>query len=81
MPTSWPTASDLMSARPVSLAPDSPISAALGLMRSKGFHEIPVLRRSRLLGMITFESIARRSSRSLATKVEHLLVLPPLLAA
>ena len=80
-PIVWPTAADLMTKRPVTLAPDAPISRALGLMRARGFHEIPVLRRSRMLGMITFESIARRSSRSLATKVEHLLVLPPLFTA
>ncbi len=79
MSPSWPSATDLMSARPVTLSPESPISQALGLMRTKGFHEIPVLRRGRLVGMVTFESIARRSSRSLATKVEHLLVLPPLI--
>jgi len=78
MPASWPTAAELMTAHPVTLPPEAPISEALGLMRSHGFHEIPVLRRSRLIGMITFESIARRASRSLATKVEHLLVLPPL---
>jgi len=78
MPASWPTAAELMTAHPVTLPPEAPISEALGLMRSRGFHEIPVLRKSRLIGMITFESIARRASRSLATKVEHLLVLPPL---
>jgi CBS domain-containing protein/ribosome-associated translation inhibitor RaiA len=79
MPASWPTASDLMTARPVTLSPGAPISQALGLMRTRGFHEIPVLRRARLVGMITFETIARRSSRSLSTKVEHLLLLPPLI--
>ncbi len=79
MPSSWPSAADLMTAHPVTLSPDAPISQALGLMRTKGFHEIPVLQRSRLVGMVTFESIARRSSRSLSTKVEHLLVLPPLI--
>jgi CBS domain-containing protein/ribosome-associated translation inhibitor RaiA len=78
MPISWPTAADLMTGRPVTLPPEAPISQALGLMRSKGFHEIPVLRRGRMIGMITFESIARRSNRPLATKVEHLLILPPL---
>ena len=78
MPTDWPTAADVMTARPVTLPADAPISRALGLMRAHGFHEVPVLRRSRLLGMITFESIARRASRSPATKVEHLLILPPL---
>lgn len=81
MPAGWPTAGDLMTGRPVTLPQDAPISRALGLMRSRGFHEIPVLRRSRLIGMITFESIARRVNRALSTKVEHLLVLPPLITA
>jgi CBS domain-containing protein/ribosome-associated translation inhibitor RaiA len=78
MPSRWPTARDLMTARPSTLPHDAPIAKALGLMRGKGFHEIPVLRKSRLIGMITLESIARRVSRSLGTKVEHILILPPL---
>lgn len=79
MPTSWPSASDLMTARPVTLPHDAPISKALGLMRSRRIHEIPVLRNSRLIGMVTLESIARRGRWSLTTKVEHLVVLPPLI--
>ncbi|MGA9840074.1 MAG: CBS domain-containing protein [Thermoplasmata archaeon] len=78
MPAPWPTARDLMTPRPTTLPHDAPIARALGLMRTQGFHEIPVLRKSRLIGMITFESIARRSSRALDTKVEHILILPPL---
>jgi CBS domain-containing protein/ribosome-associated translation inhibitor RaiA len=78
MPVAWPLAGDLMTARPITLPHDAPISRALGLMRSRGIHEIPILQGRRLLGMITFETIARRSSRSVATKVGHLLVVPPL---
>ncbi len=81
MPDPWPTAAELMTARPVTLPYDAPISQALGLMRSRGIHEVPVLRRSRLIGMVTFEGIARRVNRALTTKVEHLLVLPPLITA
>lgn len=78
MATDWPTARELMTARPSTLPHDAPIARALGLMRRGAFHEIPVLERSRLVGMITFESIARRASRSLDTKVGHILILPPL---
>ncbi len=78
MPVAWPLAGELMTARPVTLPHDAPISRALGLMRSRSIHEIPILQGHRLLGMITFETIARRSSRSVATKVGHLLVVPPL---
>jgi len=68
-----------MTGRPVTLPHDAPISKALGLMRSSRFHEVPVLRNSRLIGMVTIESIARRGRWSLDTKVEHLLVVPPLI--
>ncbi|HYA10648.1 MAG TPA: CBS domain-containing protein, partial [Thermoplasmata archaeon] len=78
MPSPWPTAAELMTRGPVTLPADAPVSKALGLMRSRRIHEIPVLRRSRLLGMVTFESIARKVSRAISTKVEHLLILPPL---
>jgi len=77
-PTAWPTANELMTRDPVTLPADAPVSKALGLMRSRGIHEIPVLRRSRLIGLVTFESIARRVNSALSTKVEHLLILPPL---
>ncbi len=78
MPAGWPAASDLMTADPATLPHDAPIAKALGLMRTRGYHEVPVLRNARLIGLITLESIARRASRALTTKVEHLLVLPPL---
>ena len=81
MAVEWPSAQDLMSARPVTVATDAPLSQALGIMRSRGFHEIPVLRRKNLVGMITLESIARRTNVPLGTKVEHLMVLPPLVTA
>jgi CBS domain-containing protein len=79
MSPSWPTAGELMNARPVTLPFDAPVSRALGIMRAKGYHEIPILRRSRLVGMITFESLARRVSRATATKVGTLVSLAPLI--
>jgi CBS domain-containing protein/ribosome-associated translation inhibitor RaiA len=80
MPAAWPTARELMTARPITLPVEAPLSRALGLMRSHSIHEIPVLRKKALAGMITFESIARRTNLPLQTKVEHLLVLPPFVA-
>ncbi|MFZ0698751.1 MAG: CBS domain-containing protein [Thermoplasmata archaeon] len=74
----WPTAGTLMAKDPVTVAHDALLSHALGKMSSGGFHELPVLRGSKLIGMITFESIARRANLSFSTKVEHLLLIPPL---
>ncbi len=78
MPASWPIASDLMTSKPVTLPHDAHLSEAIGVMRARSFHEIPVLKRSRLAGMITFESIARRTYLPPSTKVEHLLIIPPI---
>ncbi len=80
MDSSWPIARDLMTPQPLTLPPDAPLSHALGTMRTKRIHELPVLKGKRLLGMITFESIARRSNLPLSTKVEHLMVLPPIVS-
>lgn len=79
MSIAWPTAADLMNSRPVTLPFDAPISQALGIMKAKGYHEIPVLQRSRLAGMITFESLARRVSRATASKVGSVLTMAPLI--
>ncbi len=77
MPVAWPTAGELMTPRPITVAHDAPLSRAIGLMRSHSIHELPVLHRNRLTGMVTFESIVRRSNVPLATKVSHLMLLPP----
>ncbi len=79
MPVRSYTAADLMTAQPITIPPDAPISEALGLMRLHGIHELPVLNGRRLVGLLTFESIARRVTLPLSTKAEHLLLLPPLI--
>ncbi|MGI0132829.1 MAG: CBS domain-containing protein [Thermoplasmata archaeon] len=78
MAMNWPSARDLMTPKPITLPPDAQLSSALGVMRSKRIHEIPVLRSGKLAGMITIESIARRSNLPLSTKVEHIMILPPI---
>ncbi|HKV90266.1 MAG TPA: CBS domain-containing protein, partial [Thermoplasmata archaeon] len=80
MPVEGPNARELMTPRPITVSTDAPLSRALGLMREHSIHEVPVLRNGRLAGMVTFDSLARRINLPLATKVEHLLVLPPLIS-
>jgi CBS domain-containing protein len=81
MATDWPTAGDMMTAKPITLTPDSPLSQALGIMKAKRIHEIPVVRHRRVLGMVTLDSIARRINLPLTTKLEHLMLLPPIVNA
>jgi CBS domain-containing protein len=78
MANDWPTAADMMTPRPVSLPPDSLLSQALGLMRSRKIHEVLVVQNRRLQGMVTLDSIARRVNLPLTTKIEHLMLLPPI---
>jgi CBS domain-containing protein len=78
MATNWPTAGDLMTARPITLPRDAPLSQALGIMRTRRIHEIPVVQNRRFVGMVTFDSIARRINVPLSTKLEHLMQLPPI---
>jgi len=73
-----PTAGDMMTPEPITVSHDAPLSHALGLMRSHAIHELPIMNRRRLMGMITFESLARRANLPLATKVSHLMLLPPI---
>ncbi len=78
MVTEWPTAGDMMTVRPITLTRDSPLSQALGIMRARRIHEIPVVQNRRVVGMVTFDSIARRINLPLSTKIQHIMLLPPI---
>ncbi len=78
MATEWPTAGDMMTVRPIALTRDSPLSQALGIMRARRIHEIPVVQNRRVVGMVTFDAIARRINIPLSTKIEHMMLLPPI---
>jgi CBS domain-containing protein len=78
MATEWPTAGDMMTARPITLTRESPLSQALGIMRARKIHEIPVVQNRQVVGMVTFDAIARRINLPLTTKLEHLMLLPPI---
>jgi ribosomal subunit interface protein len=78
MATDWPTAGDMMTAKPITLTRESPLSQALGIMRARRIHEIPVVENRRVVGMVTFDAIARRINLPLTTKIEHLMLLPPI---
>ncbi|MDE1822007.1 MAG: CBS domain-containing protein [Euryarchaeota archaeon] len=77
MPDEWPLASDLMTSDPITLDVEDTLSRALGIMRSKHIHEIPLLRAKRLAGMVTYDALGRRHTLALSTKLEHVMVLPP----
>ncbi len=79
MPKEWPLASELMTSDPITADVSDTLSKALGTMRSKRIHEIPVLRQGKLAGMVTYDALGRRHTLTISTKLEHVMVLPPTL--
>ena len=77
MPPEWPRASEMMSGKPITVETSTPLSSVVGLMRSKGIHEVPVLDGGRLAGLVLYEVMARRHSLSMTSKAEHVMVVPP----
>lgn len=73
----WPLAADLMTPNPITVDTETQLSAAIGLMRSKSIHELPVLKARKLVGMITYDALARRLNVSLTAKVENFMVVAP----
>jgi CBS domain-containing protein len=80
MATEWPTAGEMMTTDTVRADADEPLSAVVGAMRARDIHEVPVLRRGKLVGMVLLEALARRPILPISAKAEHVMVVPPTLS-
>lgn len=69
--------SDFMTTDLVTVAPDDTIGDALGKMKSHDIHELPVLERKKLVGVVTLRELMRRKSLPPETKVSTVLQMPP----
>jgi CBS domain-containing protein len=69
--------SDFMTTDLVTVAPDDTIGDALGKMKSHDVHELPVLERKKLAGVVTLRELMRRKSLPPETKVSTVLQVPP----
>jgi CBS domain-containing protein/ribosome-associated translation inhibitor RaiA len=69
--------SDFMTTDLVTAAPDDTIGDALGKMKSHDVHELPVLERKKLVGVVTLRELMRRKSLPPETKVSTVLQVPP----
>ncbi len=57
------------------------ISKAISKMQEHGFHELPVVdEKGRLLGMLNYRTLIRRKSISLFSRVDTVMVKPPVVA-
>src|SRR2546428_2403196 len=72
--------SDHMSTDLVTAAPDDTIGDLLGKMKTKDIHEIPVLDRKRLVGIVTMRELMRRRNSPPSTKASTVLQVGPQVA-
>jgi len=69
--------SDFMSTDLVTGAPDDTIGDILGKMKSNDIHEIPILERKKVAGVVTMRELMRRRNLPPATKVSTVMQVPP----
>ncbi len=72
--------SDFMSTDLVTAAPDDTIGDVLGKMKSNDVHELPVLARKKLAGIVTMRELMRRRNLPPSTKVSTVLQVAPEIA-
>lgn len=69
--------SDFMTTQLVTATPDETIGDVLGRMKKHGIHEIPVLERKKLMGVVTLRELMRRKNLPPTTKAATVLENPP----
>ena len=68
---------DFMSRDVVTGTADEPISEILGRMRAHDVHEIPILEKKKIIGIVSMAAIARHKSAQPTSKAQHVLQKAP----
>ena len=69
--------SDFTTTDLVTVTPDDTIGDALGKMKTHDVHELPVLERKKIVGVVTLRELMRRRNLPPNTKVSTVLQVPP----
>jgi CBS domain-containing protein len=70
-------ARDIMSSKLVVTEPDETLSEVLGKMKAHDVSELPVCRGQKTVGIVSYDTLIKRRSLPLSTKVSNLMTLPP----
>jgi CBS domain-containing protein/ribosome-associated translation inhibitor RaiA len=73
-------ARDIMSRDLVVASPEDSLSDVLGKMKKHDVHEIPVVQRRKLVGIVSYNTLTKRRNLPMNTKVERIMVAPPRIA-
>ncbi len=72
---------EVMTRDVVTVKVGDPISKAISRLREHGFHELPVVNeKGELIGYVSYRTLIRRKSLSLYSRVENIMVKPPVLS-
>ncbi|UCE73515.1 MAG: CBS domain-containing protein [Methanomassiliicoccales archaeon] len=70
-------AEDVMTKNVVTATEDEKLSDVLAKLKKYDIHELPVLRKNRLVGLVSYDTLIKRRNLPLSTKVEHFMSTPP----
>ncbi|MCK5398119.1 MAG: CBS domain-containing protein, partial [Thermoplasmata archaeon] len=71
-------ASDVMSRKLITVEQDEDVSSAIGKMQKHDINEVPVISEDgNILGLVNYETLLKRRSIPMSTKVENVMAFPP----
>ncbi len=73
-------AEDVMSKHLVTACEDDNLSDVLAKLKNYDINELPVIRKNRLVGLVSYDTLIKRRNLPLTTKVEHIMSTPPKLS-
>jgi CBS domain-containing protein/ribosome-associated translation inhibitor RaiA len=68
---------DAMSSRPITIESGTTLSEALGKMMRYNVHELLVLHKNKLCGMLNYNILVKRRDLPLSTKIDNVMISPP----
>ncbi len=73
-------AEDVMSKDFLTATEDENLSDVLAKLKRHDIQELPVIRKNRLIGLVSYDTLIKRRNLPLTTKVEHIMSTPPQLS-
>ncbi len=70
-------AEDVMSKEFVTATEYDTLSDVLGKLKKHNLQELPVIRKNRLIGLVSYDTLIKRRNLPLSTKVGHIMSTPP----
>ncbi len=73
-------AEDVMSKKFITATEEDSLSDVLAKLKKHDVNELPVIRKKKLVGLVSYDTLIKRRNLPLTTKVEHIMSTPPKLS-